>query len=167
MVALPDTHMPDTPIKRAGARQVIEGQPETNPVKRALLAGFGVAALLSALGVWIVPVDQGDTAMQLVKLIFSILMLVLGMLFVSALDRRHAEPEIQIDPASRQLRIVEVDSRGEAFVSGDYNLDELSDITLRDRHLTARDAKGTQVVSVAVYSAAAEMAIRKMLTQAA
>ncbi|WP_299843096.1 hypothetical protein [uncultured Roseovarius sp.] len=167
MVALPDTHMPDTPIKRLEAAEVIAESSSASPLKRALLAGFGVATLLAALGVWIVPVDEGDTAMQLVKLVFSVSMLVLGMLFVSALDSRHAEPEIHLDPTARRLRIVEVDTRGKAHVAGDFSLDELSDITLRDRHLTARDATGEEVVSVPVRNAAAEQAIREALSQAA
>lgn len=167
MVALPDTHMPDAPIKRSTTPKVIEETSSASPVKRALLAGFGVATLLAALGVWIVPVDEGDTAMQLVKLVFSVSMLVLGMLFVSALDSRHAEPEIHLDPKARRLRIVKIDDRGRGHVAGDFSLDELSDITLKDRHLTARDARGEEVVSVPVRNAAAERAIRQALSQAA
>lgn len=167
MVALPDTHMPDAPIKHASAPKLIDETRGTNPVKRALLAGLGVATLLAALGVWVVPVDAGDTAMQLVKLVFSISMLVMGMLFVSALDNHQPEPEIHLDPAARKLRIVEVDKRGVARVAGDYSLDDLSDITLRDQHLTARDANGEQIVSVPVRNAAAERAIREALSQAA
>lgn len=167
MVALPDTHMPDAPIKRVTAPRPIEETSVASPLKRALLAGFGVASLLAALGVWIVPVDEGDTAMQLVKLVFSVSMLVLGMLFVSALDNRHAEPEIHLDPKTRRLRIVEIDNKGTAHIAGDYNLDDLSDITLRDCHLSARDAKGEEIVSVPVRNTAAEKAIREALSQVA
>lgn len=167
MVALPDTHMPETPIKRTSKPVLIEETSSATPVKRALLAGLGVVALLAALGVWIVPVDEGDTAMQLVKLVFSISMLVLGMLFVSALDARHAEPEIHLDSKTRQLRIIEIDKRGAAYVAGDYNLNELSEITLKDCHLTARDANGHQIISVPIRNTAAENAIRSALTQVA
>ena len=44
-------------------------------------------------------------------------------------------------------------------------LDELSDITLRDRHLSARDAAGRQIVSIPVRNASAEQAIGDMLRQ--
>ena len=167
MVALPDTHMPETPIKSTGKPALIEETSSAAPVKRILMAGLGVASLMAALGVWIVPVDEGDTAMQLVKLVFSVSMLVLGMLFVSALDTRHPEPEIHLDPKARQLRIVEIDNKGTAHVAGDYNLDELSDITLKDCHLTARDENGDQIVSVPVRNVAAENAIREALGQLA
>ena len=120
MVALPDTHMPAAPLKYMNVPQVIETRKASNPLKRGLLAGLGVATLLAALGVWIVPVDAGDTAMQLVKLVFSISMLVLGMLFVSALDTRNADPEIHLDPHLRQLKVVEYDTNGTAYVSGTY-----------------------------------------------
>ncbi len=163
MVALPDTHVPEVPIKRASKPALIEETSSATPVKRALLAGLGVASLMAALGVWIVPVDEGDTAMQLVKLVFSVSMLVLGMLFVSALDNRNAEPEIHLDPKARQLRIIEIDNKGTAHIAGDFKLDDLSDITLKDCHLTARDANGDQIVSVPVRNAAAEKAIRDAL----
>lgn len=165
MVALPDTHMPKAPIKRTGKPILIEETSSAPPVKRALLAGLGVASMMAALGVWIVPVDEGDTAMQLVKLVFSVGMLGLGMLFVSALDSRHAEPEIHLDPRTCQLRIVEIDKKGVAHVTGDYNLDALAEITLKDCHLSARDTNGDQIVSVPVRNAAAEQAIREALGQ--
>lgn len=167
MVALPDTHMPKNPIKRAAKPILIEETSSAPALKRALLSGLGVASMMAALGVWIVPVDEGDTAMQLVKLVFSVAMLGLGMLFVSALDSRYAEPEIHLDPKARQLRIVEFDSKGVAHVSGDFNLDELAEITLKDCHLTARDTNGEQIVSVPVRNAAAEEALRAALGQAA
>ena len=167
MVALPDTHMPKSPVKRASAPALIEETSSAPPVKRALLAGLGVASLMAALGVWIIPVDQGDTAMQLVKLVFSVSMLVLGMLFISALDSRYAEPEIHLDPKARQLRIIEIDKKGNAHIAGDFHLDDLSDITLKDCHLTARDANGDKIVSVPVRNTAAEKAIRDALAHIA
>lgn len=167
MVALPDTHMPKTPIKRAGKPVLIEETSSAPPLKRALLSGLGVASMMAALGVWVVPVDEGDTAMQLVKLVFSVSMLGLGMLFISALDSRYAEPEIHLDPKARNLRIVEFDKKGVAHVTGDYNLDALAEITLKDCHLTARDTNGDQIVSVPVHNAAAEEAIREALNQVA
>ncbi len=167
MVALPDTYMPDAPVKHLNTPTQIEESRGAMTLKRGLLAGFGVGTLLAALGVWIVPVDEGDTAMQLVKLVFSGSMLVMCMLFISALDSSNAEPEIQLDPSNRQLRIVKRDSRGNALVQGSYNLDELSDITLKDRHLSARDAKGEEIVSIPVRNAAAEQAIRAALSEVA
>ena len=167
MVALPDTLMPETQIKSCSTPAVIEETSSAPLLKRALMAALGSAMLLSAFGVWIVPVDSGDTAMQLVKLVFSVAMLLLGMLFFSALESRHVEPEIHLDPKTRSLRIVEIDRKGTAHVKGDYSLDELSDITLRDCHLSARNARGEQVLSVPVRNSAAEKAIQKALSQVA
>lgn len=167
MVALPDTHMPEAQIKSASNPVLIEETSSAPPVKRALMACVGVASLMAALGVWMVPVDSGDTAMQLVKLVFSVSMLGLGMLFISALDNRHAEPEIHLDPKTGQLRIVEYDAKGKAQVTGDYKLGDLSDVSLKDCHLTARDSQGNQIVSVPLRNAAAETAIREALSHAA
>ena len=167
MVALPDTFMPEAPVKQAAKPRLIEETRGAGPLRRALTAGFGVASLLAALGVWIVPVDDGDTAMQLVKLVFSVAMLLVGMLFINALDMSGHEPEIHLDPAARQLRIVEIDRKGRAHVTGDYSLDELIEITLKNRHLSARDADGKEIVSVPVRNAAAEQAIRDALGLAA
>ena len=164
MVAISDTHLADAPKKQLSTPKLIEETRGTSPLKRALLAGFGVATLLSALGVWIVPVDEGDTAMQLVKLVFSISMLVLGMLFISALDNRQLEPEVHLDTNTRQMRIVQIDGRGNAHVEGDFNLDDLSEITLRDRQLTARNLRGEEILSIPVRSDAAERAIRDALS---
>lgn len=164
MVALPDTHMPEAQIKSASKPVLIEETSSAPPLKRALMAGLGVASLMAALGVWIVPVDAGDTAMQLVKLVFSVSMLGLGMLFISALDNRNAEPEIHLDPKAGQLRIVEYDAKGIARVAGDYALKDLSDVSLRDCHLTARDADGNKIISVPLRNMAAETAIREALS---
>jgi len=156
--------MPEAPLKAMNAPQIIETAQFANPLKRALYAGLGVSILLAALGVWVVPVDDGDSAMQLVKLVFSVTMLVLGMVLISALDTRHAEPEIHLDPKTRHLKILAFDKSGATRVIGSYQLDELSDITLRDKHLTARDAQGAQIVSIAVRNPAAEKAIRAALS---
>ncbi len=167
MVALPDTHMPETPLKMMNGPMVTDEADAANPLKRAMMAGLGASAVIAALGVWIVPVDDGDTAMQLVKLVFSVKLLVLGMLFISALDNRNADPEIHLDPTERMLKIVAYDTNGAAHVMGRYKLDDLSDITLRDRHLSARDPAGAQIVSVPVPSAGAEKAIRAVLNEIA
>ncbi len=165
MVVFPDTHAHDMRPSRIVAHQPINETSSATPLKRFLLACFGAASVLAALGVWMVPVEDGDNAMRMMKLVFSLAMLALGALFISALDGRHSDPEIHLDPATGCLRVVETGKDGAGQISGEYNLKDFSEITLQNGHLTAQDVRGQQALSVPVRDPLMQKAIRELLEQ--
>ena len=165
MLALPDTAMPETPVKFMSQRPVLDLSVNVDPVKQTILACLGFSLIMAALGVWAVPVDAGDVEMQLIKLLFSVTMLAIGALFVKSLDRNSCQPEIELDTQRRLLRVLSSDKEGRRQEQVCYDISEFSEITLRDRYLTARDAYGKEVISIPIRNTATEKTICDALSQ--
>lgn len=125
---------------------------------------FGSVLILSAVGLWLVPVDAGDAAMKLIKLLVSVLMLVLGVMFIFSARRVPDEPEIQIDTQAREIRIVKRDNGGAICMDTRHAIDSLSDVTLCDRTLTAYDASGQLIISMSVPDKRMETALKSALS---
>lgn len=137
---------PDTLIER-NARCALRGKAA---LRRAMKMGFGAAFLMASVGLWVFQAGAGDGAMQLIKLLISGVLLIIGLFCVSGLDERSDVPEIHIDPMNRQLRIVKVDSEGVARICATHAFDDLAEIALRDGLLTARDHEGCELFAIPV-----------------
>ncbi|MFK7938221.1 MAG: hypothetical protein AB8B82_02495 [Roseovarius sp.] len=124
---------------------------------------FGSVLMISAFGLWLVPVTNGDAAMQLIKLLVSIVMLLLGGMFVFSARNTDELPEIQIDTTAREISIVKRDAEGRMASNQVHKIDDMADITLRDRMFTAHDASGAVVVSVPVPDKRMEKALKSAL----
>jgi flagellar basal body-associated protein FliL len=118
---------------------------------------------LSAIGLWAIPVETGDSAMQLIKLLVTIVMLVLGVMFVFSARATSDMPDIVIDAQNRELTLVSRDAEGQIIGQEVHNIDDMNEITLRDRMFTARDASGEITVSLPLPDKATEKALRKAL----
>lgn len=137
---------PDTLIE-GNARRALRGKAS---LRRGVKMGFGAAFLMASVGLWAFQAGAGDGAMQLIKLLISGVLLIVGLFFVSGLDERGDVPEIHIDPIKRQLRIVNVDSEGMARICATHAFDDLAEIALRDGLLTARDHEGCELFAIPV-----------------
>ncbi len=168
MTALPDTIAPTGPILFEDFRRQPDDMtgPAISPLRNLAARVLGVTTLLSAIGVWLIPVMPGDAVMQLVKLALSMSLLMGGITAVMAL-RSVAGPEIQIDPKKRCLNVIERGAGGRVRHETSYRLDSLSELVLRDNLLTARDAFGRPVLALPVNDARAEAAIRAVLADVA
>ncbi len=124
---------------------------------------LGTVLLTAALGLWVVPGGAGDAAMQLVKLLFSAVLLVVGLLCMGGLEEDAGAPEIQIDRNARQLRVVERDATGLARLTLCHDLDTLTRITLRRGVLSACDVSGQRLFAVPVTGRRAQAAVREAL----
>ena len=82
---------------------------EAQKVNRSGRVFLGTLLAISALGLWLVPVADGDTGMRLIKILVSLVLLGLGAMFISSIDEIEALPEIQIDTQNRELRIMQLD----------------------------------------------------------
>lgn len=144
------------------AQTICSAAKAANSLKRGLMTFFGVAAIGASLGLWVVHSAYGDMAMLLVKLLVSAALLLGGMLMIRALAQSPLT-EVQLDPVHRQLRVVKCGGGEAPVLVSCHDLDELTEIELRDRLLTARDKDGQQVLSIDVADAMAEEAIREAL----
>lgn len=165
MTALPATVMPEGPLRHQDNRDPFQEEQTIDPIKRAALRCLGVAAVMAAIGIWMVPTLPGDAAMQLVKLTLSLGLLLGGAIMFTAL-RGVAGPEVHIDPRSRRLTIVERGLDGKVRMEVSHDIDTLSEIVLRDHLLTARDAQGHPLLALSVTDPQAEAAIRDLLAGA-
>lgn len=111
------------------------------------------ALMMSSVGIWVVPSE--DAAMQLVKLLVSVVMFGGAILLINALNERQSLPEVRFDPGKRQLRVYEYDCYGRARLSGCHDVDKLSEISVEEETLRARDAGGEIVLSLPVKGKAA------------
>ncbi|QIE45060.1 hypothetical protein G5B38_05670 [Pseudohalocynthiibacter aestuariivivens] len=161
--ALPQTYMPEGPARKEAPipSHHFEAEHES-PLRSFVYRCTGVAAMLAAVGIWLVPVVPGDAAMQLAKVVMSAaLVLGGGTLFASL--RRADGPTIEIDTRRRLLTIIDHDTRGKVRMTNVHSVDSLSEIVLRDGLLTARDAQGRSLLAIGVTDEATKMALRQML----
>ncbi|WP_272006994.1 hypothetical protein [Roseovarius sp. ZX-A-9] len=163
MITLPQTCMPEGPIRREMPVPSHHVEAEVESALRMLVhRGTGVAAILAAFGIWLVPVASGDAAMQLVRLVMSVALFMGGWMLFASL-RSDEGPTIQIDPRRRLLTIVDHDGRGKVRMTHEHHIDSLSEIVLRDGLLTARDAQGRSLLAILVKDAGTKLALRQML----
>jgi len=134
-----------------------------NLFKNGVVALAGVTFLASAVWVWIEPIMAGDVVMILIKITLSFGLLSLGFVAINLLDSPEISPQIEFNPVQRRLSVTELGKRGEPLHTTHYLLDELSEITLSDNLLTARDMTGRQIAVVPVNDPVVEKTIRKAL----
>lgn len=165
MTALPDTFMPEGPLRHQ--RQVplhhIEAF-EAGALRRTALRCGAAALLIAALGLWLVPVIEGDALMQLCKLALSAV-LAMAMAGVLMLIGRGgiAGPEVHVNTRTRRMTIIERDAKGLVCSQIGHDIDALGDIVLRDGLLTARCGAGQPLVTLPVSDPKVEAALMGLL----
>lgn len=164
MVAITETHQqsrkaPDVDQARILRAKLIE----VSEVNRSGRVFLGSALIMSAIGLWLVPVTEGDAAMKLIKLLLSTVLLLLGAMFIFSISRSKDLPEIQIDTVVRELRIVKRDEAGTQYIHARHPLESLSEVNLINQMFIARDADGRLVASVPLSNRKAEAALRSAL----
>lgn len=164
MTALPDTVMPDGPPRQQHIYHPAEDDCEggRDPLMRSALRCLGAGAVVAAFGVWLMPSMPGDAAMQLIKLLMSVVLLAAGAILLSV-RAGAAGPEIHIDTRARRLTILHQGADGRMRAEVAHDIDALSEVVLRDRLLTARDADGRALFALTIDNPQAERAIRAML----
>ncbi|HEY9040043.1 MAG TPA: hypothetical protein VIN05_13995 [Roseovarius sp.] len=165
MTSLPDTFMPDGPLRRQRdvPAHFTETPPE-NTLRRGALRCAAVGSLMAAAGLWLLPVVPGDALMQLFKLALSAL-LAMGGIAILVRTRRPDGPEVHVDTQARRLMIVERDAKGTVRSERCHPIDELQEIVLRDDMLTARDAQGGALLALPVTDPAIQAALMGMLSR--
>ncbi len=165
MTSLPDTFMPDGPLRRQRdvPAHFIEALPE-NMLRRSAMRVAAVGSLAAAVGLWLVPAVPGDALMQVIKLAFSALLAVGG---VAVLTRSRSQngPEVHIDTHGRRLTVIERDANGRVRSERSYAVDGLKEIVLRDNMLTARDAQGSALIALPVTDPLVRAALMGVLSQ--
>ncbi|MGX0876065.1 hypothetical protein ACSSV4_000740 [Roseovarius sp. MBR-154] len=169
MVALPDIereftqapHSYQEPVDLPEHRMI---RIEMSTLLRALC---GVALLGAAFGVWVVHTGAGDPAMMLIKLVFSLALFWAGTLCLSVFVADTDLPEVEIDSRARTLRVIRPQPGGRTARVSVHDFDDLAELSLRDRMLTARDAHGRQIVSLELHDTRSERVLRKALSLAA
>jgi hypothetical protein len=166
MVALPDlprdfTHAPHS---FHDTTSMPEKKPEKTDLRRAARVFLGSVLILSSAGVWLVSTGGIDAAMMLIKMVFSLSLFCLGAMCFSTLDADDLAPEVQIDTKRRQLRVIEIGLDGRTQRVEVHALDDLAELSLRDRILTARDFSGRQIAALPITDHATERALRRALS---
>ncbi|MEM6375691.1 MAG: hypothetical protein AAF686_05580 [Pseudomonadota bacterium] len=145
----------------------LDDDPETAPsdsARRFIIACAATAVCLAGVGLWLVPAI--DAAGQLIKLFASAIMLATGLFLFNGLNEKSDAAAIEIDPKKRQLRIYEYDQRGKSRLKTSYNIDDLHDVHVADRRLSASNADGVLILEMPIESPAAEDALRTALSRA-
>src|SRR6056297_1350181 len=159
MVSLPDYQRD---VKRGIAAPDEAKRPDT-PVHRALFMCLGAALMMAAVGIWMVPSGPGDESMLIVKLLISAVMLVVGLMLMSGLNEAAPSPEIQIDRNRGELRLIKRGADGTARLAASHELETLSEVSLFNGVLSARDARGCELLSLPVTDARTRAALRAAL----
>lgn len=167
MVALPD-------FEREFSAPPFSDPVDSPDVKDAgaMLAGgllrlFSGASIGAALGLWLLPSVAGDPALMLLKLLFSLGLLWAGLLALHATRLPDPRPVVQVDRRNAQLRILQPAGHGAPGRCAVHKLAELSELSLRDGLLSARDQSGQLIVSLEISDKQAARALREALSFAA
>jgi hypothetical protein len=134
---------------------------------RGLLRLLGGAFIGASLGLWLLPSVAADPAMMLIKLLFSLCLLWAGLLALHNARRPDARPVVQIDRRNDQIRILHPALDGSPARCVVHPFDALSDLSLRDGLLSARDRAGRLILSLEVSDARMERHLREALSLAA
>lgn len=135
MVALPDI-----------TRKTRDTQSQCLLVKSAVRFA-GAVLILSSVGIWLVPVTDGDAAMVLMKLLVAVVFACVGVILIEAGDPR-TQDEVQIDIKARELRIYSGGCGRHGRSMGRYDFDDLADVRLDDNMLTVIARSGAVVVQL-------------------
>lgn len=132
---------------------------EASAVNRSGRIFLGTVLLVSAAGLWVIPVDMGDAAMRLIKLLFSACLLALGAMFILSARDRLRLPEIRLDPEAREIHIVKP--------SGTLSLcfDDLAEVSFCERTMTARSSDGRVQLVLPLTDEQTENALREAFSE--
>ncbi len=140
----------ETPTEIDNSEKFRRSMDQASAVNRSGRVFFGSVLLISALGLWLIPVQDGDAAMQLIKLAISLFMLALGAMFISSIAERGSSPDILIDTQKRELRILTKNEVTNSLDQSIFKLDQLTAVSLKNGEFSAHDQNGEFVVSVPV-----------------
>ncbi len=163
MTALPDTFMPEGPLRHQRITPLHHMEVvETGALRHLALRCAAVALLIAAIGLWLVPVIEGDAMMQLFKLASSAALAMAGVMLMAARPEAPG-PEVRINPATREMTIIERDAQGHLRSEICHDIDTLGDIVLRDGLLSARCSAGQHLVTLPVTDPRIEDALNAVL----
>lgn len=165
MVALPDPESASTRVQDSAGGEAAHpgnGGPGSS-LPNALRVGAGGTLVLIAFGLWIVSPMNGDGAMFLIKLVFSVTLLCMGAVFLMLREVVDGPSEIQFDPAARQIRVIRSDGTSAPPAIEVHDIDALADVSLQDSVLTARAADGQLVLAMHVSDPKTETLLRRAL----
>lgn len=160
MVALPD---PERASPAAQDRGAGGADMAVSGLSRALRIFSGATLVMVSFGIWIVSPMDGDGAMFLIKLVFSVTLLCLGAGLLMLREADNRPSEIQFDPVAREIRVIRSDGKAGSPVVEVHDIDTLSDMSLHDSVLTARAADGRLVLALHVSDPETEASLRLAL----
>lgn len=140
---------------------------EVSTVNRSGRVFLGFVLVISAVGLWLVPVTEGDAAMRLIKLLISLVLLGLGGMFISSISERESVPDVVIDTKARELRVVHRGSRMGRAVETRYALDDLADVSINNNLFSAIAKSGGTIVAIPVPDNRVQATLRKALSNMA
>lgn len=132
---------------RDAARDVtVQSRPAPRIFSGALRFG-GVAFIIAAVGMWIVPAPAWDAQMVLIRLAVSLAFGCFGFLLIHAGDNSLWD-EIQFDRQARELRHVQRGRDGIARLRQRVSLDDVDAAVIDEDTLVLRDRSGGIVMEV-------------------
>lgn len=135
----------------------------------ALLRGIsrfmGAVLVLSAVGIWLVPVVTGDPGLVMMKLLVSVCLACVGAVLVEA-GRSGSSQEVHLDTDAGELRHMRRYCDGRAEVIMSYDFGELADIRMTEGLLTVIANDGAVVVQLPLSAVGNLPQMRQMLDRA-
>ena len=117
-----------------------------------VLQGGGLALILSAGALWVMPGSQVDVTLLTMKLAVSLLALFSGVALWSA-NQTRTRPDVRFDPIRRDLRVLQRDRNGDSTTVLRRSYDSLGSARFTADTLELRDLGGTVVMRLRIDSA--------------
>lgn len=132
------------------------------PVVQVLGTIAGSACMAAALGIWLVAGDVLAAELAPLKVAVSLGLLYVGIHFLDA-GRGEVAPEIQLDLAGRELRLVEFRGKGLPPRVQRHKFSSLGAIEMDGRELVVEDSEGREIVRAAVADRATQQRIEALI----
>lgn len=134
------------------------------PIGRILLQITGTVLVLGAAAMWVLPGSQVAADLILMKLGFSVFMLLCGVaiLMVNHVDNR---PDAYFDPIRREVRVLQKDSRGRPHTVLRRGYDSLGSARFTDRSIELCDMDGSILMRLRIKTPEIRQALRSQLCE--
>lgn len=133
-------------------------------LRRVVCLAMAVVFLGAAAALWLLSHGTGEAGELMIRLLLSATLCALAWLCLGTGRPVCTDPDIHVDTGKRQLRVVHYAGDGHVRHVAVHPFDSLSDLSLHDGLLTARDGRGRLIVALPLPDRVSERRLRRLLS---
>lgn len=137
---------------------------EDRAVSRVLVRLLGIALVMSAPAMWVMPGALGGEDVALIKLGASVFFLLIGLAMLLA-PREKDSTEAWFDPEQREIRVLRHLTRGGTQTVLRKSYDEIADVCFEAQQVALSDRQGGEVLRICFGDKGQKQALQTQLAR--